>query len=186
MTRRDLPNLISVLRMLLVLPVVALLVTEHYRGALLLFGLAGLSDALDGFLAKRYGWTSRLGAVLDPLADKILLVSSYIALGWLRLLPLWLVAAVIVRDLVIVIGAAGYWVRVERLDIEPSRLSKLNTLTQIILVLAVVFHQGVVALPALSLRLLVYAVLVTTLLSGVDYVWTWGRRACRAGRERHV
>ncbi|MDE2089174.1 MAG: CDP-alcohol phosphatidyltransferase family protein, partial [Gammaproteobacteria bacterium] len=110
MTRRDLPNLISVLRMLLVLPVVALLMTEHYREALLLFGLAGLSDALDGFLAKRYGWTSRLGAVLDPLADKILLVSSYIALGWLRLLPLWLVAAVIVRDLVIVIGAAVYWI----------------------------------------------------------------------------
>src|SRR3990172_3309285 len=102
---KDIPNIISLLRMALVPPVVILLLNGYYGWALLVFVSAGLSDGLDGYLAKRFGWRSRLGAILDPLADKLLLVASYLTLGWLGQLPLWLVAVVVGRDIVIVAGA---------------------------------------------------------------------------------
>jgi len=99
-TRRDIPNLITAFRFLLVPPVVFLLLSSRFGEALVIFAIAGFSDALDGFLAKHYGWASRLGAALDPLADKLLLVSAFIALGWLELIPVWLVVIVILRDIV--------------------------------------------------------------------------------------
>jgi len=177
----DIPNIITVLRFLLVPPVVLLLLQEQFGLALLMFGIAGFSDALDGYLAKRFNWTSRLGALMDPLADKLLLVSSFITLGWLQWIPLWLVAAVILRDLVIVSGAVVYNFRIERLEAEPSMVSKLNTVTQIVLVLAVLFSQAVKPLPYLWMDVLLYSVLATTLWSGFDYVWRWSRRAWRKG-----
>ncbi|MDH3871844.1 MAG: CDP-alcohol phosphatidyltransferase family protein, partial [Gammaproteobacteria bacterium] len=128
-------------------------------------------------LAKRYHWTSRLGALMDPLADKLLLVSTFITLGWLGLIPLWLVGLVILRDLVIVTGAIVYHMRIEQLEAEPSLVSKLNTFTQIMLVLAIMFTQVFGELPALWMDMLLYSVLVTTVWSGFDYVWTWGRKA---------
>lgn len=90
MNRRDIPNIISVFRILLVLPVVWLLLQQQYTMALVLFAIAGVSDALDGFLAKHNGWESRLGTILDPLADKLLLVCSFLTLAWLGLIPFWL------------------------------------------------------------------------------------------------
>jgi cardiolipin synthase len=174
---RDIPNLITIFRFLLVPPVVWLLLNDHFGMALIIFGVAGFSDALDGYLAKRNDWGSRLGALMDPLADKLLLVSSFVTLGWLGMIPLWLVALVVLRDLVIVAGAIVFHMRVERLEADPSIVSKLNTFTQILLVLAVIFSEGVRALPAPWLDILMVSVLVTTLWSGFDYVWTWGRRA---------
>ena len=115
MKRSDIPNIITVFRFLLVPPVVLLLLNHRYGAALIVFGVAGFSDALDGFLAKRYGWSSRMGAIMDPLADKLLLVASFVTLGWLGLIPPWLVALVILRDVVIVIGAMIYhWCVVSR------------------------------------------------------------------------
>jgi len=178
---RDLPNLITVLRFFLVPPVVVLLLRERYGEALAVFAVAGLSDAADGFLAKRYGWSSRLGGLLDPLADKALLVSSFVTLAVLGLLPAWLVAVVIARDVIIVGGAATYHLRIERLNAEPRLLSKLNTAGQIALVVAVMFSEGVARLPQGAVHTLVVLVLVTTALSGMDYVWTWSRRARRRG-----
>jgi cardiolipin synthase len=177
----DIPNIITVFRFLLVPPFVLVLLQEQFGLALLLFGIAGFSDALDGYLAKRFNWTSRLGALMDPLADKLLLVSSYVTLGWLQWIPLWLVGVVILRDLVIVSGALVYNFRIERLEARPSMMSKLNTFTQIMLVLAVLFSQAVKALPYLWMDVLLYCVLVTTLWSGIDYVWRWSRRAWRRG-----
>lgn len=184
MTLRDLPNLISLARMLLVLPVVLVLATGHYGAALALFALAGASDALDGFLAKRFGWTSRVGAILDPLADKVLLVSTYLALGWLGLLPAWLVAAVIARDVVIVSGAVTYHFRIGRFETAPTALSKLNTFVQILLALLVVSAQGGAPVPPLWITGLIYLVLLTTVASGIVYVWTWGGRAWRSARGK--
>ena len=181
MKASDIPNIITLFRFLLVPPVVLLLLDERFGLALLLFGVAGFSDALDGYLAKRFNWSSRLGALLDPLADKLLLVSSFITLGWLNQIPLWLVGVVILRDLVIVSGALVYHYRIERLEAEPSMVSKLNTFTQILLVLAVMFSAAVQALPYLWMDVLLYSVLVTTLWSGIDYVWRWSRRAWRKG-----
>jgi cardiolipin synthase len=177
----DIPNIITVFRFLLVPPVVLLLLDGRFGLALLMFGVAGFSDGLDGYLAKRYHWSSRLGALMDPLADKLLLVSSFVTLGWLNQIPLWLVGVVILRDLVIVSGALVYHYRIERLEAEPSMVSKLNTFTQILLVLAVMFSAAVQALPYLWMDVLLYSVLVTTLWSGIDYVWRWSRRAWRKG-----
>lgn len=177
MNRSDIPNLITILRILLVPPIVYLMYRGDYDIALLLFLGAGLSDALDGFLAKHYGWVSRLGGLLDPIADKALLMSSYVVLAWVGLIPVWLVAVVVLRDVIIFMGAVTYHLWVETLTAEPSVISKLNTVGQILLVLAVIFSQGVTPLPGLWLDTLVYVVLATTILSGMDYVWTWGWRA---------
>jgi len=175
--RRDIPNLITFLRFLLTVPVVYLLLTREFSGALWLFALAGLSDGLDGYLAKRFHWETRLGSMLDPLADKALLVSSFLCLGWLGLLPSWLVAAVILRDLVIVGGALYYHFQVEPLEAEPRLISKLNTLVQILLVILVVCDAGPLPLPELLLQGLIWGTFATTLLSGLDYVVVWYRRA---------
>lgn len=180
MTRADIPNIISVLRIGLVLPVVAALVHEQFTLALLLYTVAGVSDALDGYIAKRFHYTSRLGSILDPLADKLLLVSTYVVLAWLDLLPVWLVAAVVARDVLILAGAVSYHLLVGEYEMEPTLISKLNTFAQIALGLAAVFSAGVYPLPPALLAGMVWAVLATTLLSGIDYVWTWGVRACRA------
>ncbi len=178
MKTSDIPNIITGFRFLLVAPLVWLLLNHQYGAALIVFAIAGFSDALDGFIAQHYGWSSRLGAMMDPLADKLLLVCSFITLGWLGLIPFWLVALVIFRDLVIVIGAMTYHWCVEYLDTAyPTLVSKLNTFTQIMLVLAVMFSLSVQPLPSLWIDVLLYSVLVTTIWSGIDYVWIWGRRA---------
>jgi cardiolipin synthase len=177
MKPRDIPNLITVFRFFLVPPVVWLLLNDRFAAALVVFGVAGASDGIDGYLAKRFNWSSHLGALLDPLADKLLLVCSFVTLGFLGLIPYWLVALVILRDLVIVAGAVSYHYFVEHLVAEPSWASKLNTVTQILLVLAVMFAHGIRELPALWIEILLYSVMVTTIWSGIGYVWTWGRRA---------
>ncbi|MGB5438850.1 MAG: CDP-alcohol phosphatidyltransferase family protein [Gammaproteobacteria bacterium] len=174
----DIPNIITLLRFLLVPPLVLLLLNHQYGAALVVFAVAGFSDALDGYLAHHYSWSSRLGAIMDPLADKLLLVSSFVTLGWLGLIPFWLVALVIFRDLVIVIGAMSYHWCVEYLDTAyPTLVSKMNTFAQIMLVLAVMFSESVQPVPAMWIEILLYSVLVTTIWSGLDYVWIWGRRA---------
>jgi len=180
---RDIPNLISVIRIFLTIPVVWLLLEHRFGWVLFLFALAGLSDGLDGFLAKRYGWQSRLGGLLDPLADKVLLVSSFLSLGWLGFLPVWLVLLVILRDLVIVTGALVYNFTIEELEASPSLISKFNTLVQILLVLAVVLDRGLLGLPQVLIETLVWLTLLSTLLSGGDYVWEWGHKAARERRR---
>ncbi|MCP3664233.1 MAG: CDP-alcohol phosphatidyltransferase family protein [Gammaproteobacteria bacterium] len=177
MKSEDIPNLISVLRIFLTLPVVYLLLMQRFDIALILFAIAGISDGLDGYLAKRNGWVSRLGGILDPLADKVLLVSSYLSLAVVGMIPVWLVILVILRDLVIVTGALVYHFRVSQLEASPSLISKLNTVLQIILVLSVVLDQGMVSLPAIYIQGMIWLVAATTLASGVGYVWVWSRRA---------
>ncbi len=176
---RDIPNLITGLRILLVAPFLWLLLEERYGAALLLFVLAGVSDALDGFLAKYYGWTSELGGLLDPIADKLLLIGAILALGWLKELPGWLVALVIGRDLLIVVGAVAYHLRVERLRAAPLMISKLNTFVQLTLVCAVIVHYGLMPLPEWLLAGGIYLTALTTVWSGAAYVWRWGHLARR-------
>ena len=176
---RHIPNLITGLRILLVGPFLWLLLEECYGSALLLFIIAGVSDALDGFLAKYFGWTSELGGLLDPLADKLLLLGAMLALGWLNELPRWLVALVVARDLIIMVGALSYHLLIERLTAAPLLISKLNTLLQLTLAFAVIFHYGMMSLPSWLLTGLIQLTALTTVWSGVAYVWQWGRRAWR-------
>lgn len=183
MRLRDLPNLISVVRIFLSLPVVWCMVKGRFDIALLLFAVAGISDGLDGFLAKRFGWESRLGGLLDPLADKVLLISAFLSLGWLGFLPISLVLLVILRDLLIVTGALVYHYSVAELDARPSWLSKLNTAVQILLVLAVVSSKGLTPAPDWVITGLIVSTYVTTFVSGVDYVWKWSHLAMEKGRR---
>jgi cardiolipin synthase len=180
LTRSDIPNAICVLRILMVVPTVLALAAGRYRLALALVFVAGFSDLLDGFLAKRYDWRSRLGGILDPLADKLLLVSLFLTLAALALVPDWLAAVVIGRDLVIVAGAVAYNVLVGPVQPEPTRVSKLNTLAQLVFVVGVIAEQAT----GWTMRSLVTAtgaaVLVTSVVSGLDYVIRWGGRAIRA------
>ena len=170
----DIPNLITGLRILLVAPFLWLLLQERYGAALLLFVIAGISDALDGFLAKHYGWTSELGGLLDPMADKLLLMGTILALGWLDELPGWLVVLVILRDLMILSGAVSYHLLIERFQAAPLMSSKLNTLMQLTLVCTIIIHDGLIPLPVWLPTSLIYFTALTTLWSGASYLWRWG------------
>ena len=177
MKKSDIPNAISFLRVLLIIPVVWYLLQQRYEIALVLFAVAGLSDALDGYLARKYDWKSHLGGWLDPLADKAMQVSVYLSLTWLQLIPLWLLAAVIVRDLLIVCGGFYYYYKVEKVNAAPSLISKLNTLMQILLVLVILVHKSLFEFPDYFINTIIYSVLATTILSGLDYILTWGIKA---------
>ncbi len=177
MRASDIPNLITVGRILLVAPVAWALMVQDFTLALILFFVAGASDAVDGFLAKRFGWESRLGALLDPLADKFLLVTCYTVLVLDGLLPMWLLVLVLMRDLLIVGGAVVYNFRIRRLEAAPTLISKLNTLLQILLVLLVIVQQAIGRGQQRWIDWLIYAVTISVIWSGLDYVITWTRRA---------
>lgn len=172
-----LPNAISLLRIVLVAPIVLLIVRGEYGWALVLFWVAGFSDGLDGYLAVRYDWSTRLGALLDPAADKLLMTALFVTLAWQGLVPVWLAAIVILRDLVIVAGALAYNYLIKPVPGEPSRISKVNTALQMLFVLFVISRAGFAWPDQITITLLGAAILVTVVISGVDYVLSWTRRA---------
>ncbi|MBE8189965.1 MAG: CDP-alcohol phosphatidyltransferase family protein [Candidatus Thioglobus sp.] len=140
----SLPNALSILRIILTVPVVMTLLNHYYSWALVLFFIAGITDALDGWIAKRFACQSRLGSILDPLADKLLLMGSFITLFIIGLLPLWLLMVIFFRDVMIVAGTVGYFFGANATKDElltPSNLSKFNTAFQIALVLFLVIVQ---------------------------------------------
>jgi cardiolipin synthase len=165
------------LRVLLVAPILYLIVDGEYVVALLLFVIAGGSDGIDGYLAVRYNWQTRFGALLDPVADKLLVSGVFITLAWQGLLPVWLAVVVILRDLVIFVGALIYHFLIEPVQGEPSRISKLNTALQLLFLLFVLSRAGFAWPQQISLTTLGAAVLVTVVISGVDYVLRWSDRA---------
>lgn len=191
MTRREtllasLPNTITVLRMAAVIPLTWLLIAQQFGAALVVAFAAGLSDAVDGFLAKRFGWQSYIGGILDPLADKLLLLSCFVVLAAQGWIPPWLLVLVLGRDLVIVVGALMFHFWFGRVEPEPSPVSKTNTFLQIALVLLVLLDRIRGFIEAEWITALVWAVTVTTVLSGIQYVWVWGRRAWLSKREEAV
>jgi cardiolipin synthase len=183
MKASDIPNLITVARILLTGPIAYTALIGNFELTVLLMFVGGVSDAVDGFLARRFRWQSRLGSILDPIADKLLIVTLFLVLGWLELIPWWLVAVVLARDLVIVAGAVAYHYLVGPYSIVPSLVSKLNTLLQIMLILAAVISQVEPQLTGDMLDILIYAVLGSSILSGIDYVLIWGVRALRNDRK---
>jgi cardiolipin synthase len=175
-----LPNLITLIRLALIWPVAVGLASGQYRMALACFIVAGLSDGLDGFLAKRYGWTSELGKVLDPSADKLLLMTVFIECAWLGLTPWWLAVAAVSRDLIIGGGAILFRTLVGPLHGRPTLISKANTGAQLLYLLSVMSHAAWKIPPRSLLDALAVLTLVTTVLSGADYVITFTRRALAA------
>ncbi len=170
------PNALTLLRIGLVPCLAWLLWQRAFAEALALAAFMGFTDALDGYLAKHHGWQSRTGALLDPLADKLMLVVSYVVLGLMGLVPMALVVLVVLRDLVIVGGAMAYRVLIGPVEMQPTIISKTNTAMQISFVLLVVLDQLTPLHPGLILAALWLTVLTTT-WSGVDYVVRWSRKA---------
>ncbi|MES2998833.1 MAG: CDP-alcohol phosphatidyltransferase family protein [Pseudomonadota bacterium] len=174
---RHLPNLITCIRFILIGPILLALLKKYYPLAFYLFLVAGLTDGLDGLLARLFGWITPLGALLDPLADKLLLMGSFIVLAYLQQIPFWLAVFVIGRDIWIMGGALVYRYWVGPLDYKPVWISKLNTFFQLILVTLLITKLAFFALPDLVIRWVIEAVFVTTLLSFVQYTWVWTRQA---------
>lgn len=174
------PNALTFLRVILIVPFAVFLWHGNYWPALIVFMVAAVSDAFDGFLARRFNWRSRLGAIADPLADKALLITAYLMLTLTGVFPVWLFALVLGRDLLIVIGGLAYHYGVGRFEMQPSLLGKLNTLVQILVVLAVIVMLSECPGQGWIKETGILLVAASTVASGIHYVVVWSTRAWRA------
>ena len=163
-----LANWLTVLRILLIPVFVSLLVYRKPGPALFVFVAAALTDLLDGYVARRHGLQSRLGAFLDPMADKLLLVSSFVTLTWLKALPFWIAAVVISRDLILMVGALVIHMAGGRIYPRPTRAGKIATFFQILTVLTGLATRFVQVGPALTAVMWLAAAF--TIVSGLQYI----------------
>ena len=172
----QIPNFLTLSRIVSAPILVVLLENRNYKLALILFVVAGITDGLDGWIAKRFNFTSQLGATLDPLADKIIIVSAYIMLVLLGKLPFWLVTLVIFRDLLIVGGVLILTILDGDVPMKPTKTSKINTALQIILVIAVLIENSNLFSIVHISNILIYTVAIMTIASGAQYIWVWAIR----------
>lgn len=178
-----LPNSLTFTRLLLAVPLGMFILSHEFLWALGVGCVAGVTDALDGFLARRLNALSRFGAALDPIADKVLITVSFLTFAQVGLIPWYLAIAVIVRDLVIVTGAACYHWLIGPFEFAASNLSKANMLIQISFCLLVLLVQVIPAIPAASITLGTVAVLFIAGASGFDYVLSWTIKAMDSRRK---
>jgi len=171
------------MRLLLVVPVAVAILSNEFMLTLILFAIASVSDGVDGYLARRFDWTSRFGAILDPIADKLMLIVSFFLLTYIGIFPMWLAAVVIGRDLIIVAGAVAYHILFGQYDFMPSRTGKLSTLLQFLLVLSALVGLAIFQVQPWVLEAGVWLVFAVSSLSGLDYCYTWGRKAIEANRR---
>ncbi len=167
------PNLLTLARIAMVPWLIVLLQRQEYMLSFLVFVVAGISDALDGFIAKRFNAFTQLGAILDPLADKALLVSAYVMLSLLEVIPFWLMIVVVFRDIVIIGGYLIMFLLYGPIKMEPLRSSKLNTVSQIVFIGVALLAAAFTLDIAWFVTLLAYLVLVTSVWSGTAYVIIW-------------
>ncbi|MDX1540974.1 MAG: CDP-alcohol phosphatidyltransferase family protein [Geminicoccaceae bacterium] len=177
----NLANTVTLGRLITVVPVVWLIATERLQAAFWLFVAAGVSDAIDGFIAKNFNSRTELGTWLDPLADKILLNGIYLAMAVVGWLPAWLAVMVIGRDVLIITGVVLIQRRDPLFRAEPLMIGKLNTFAQIVLAAVALAHAGGLVDLASMIPLLIGAAALTTIGSGAGYA-AQGLRACL--RER--
>jgi len=184
----QLPNVITSIRLLLLVPLSFYLSFEEYRIALVIFFIAGVSDALDGFLAKQFNWVSRFGSILDPIADKALLVLTMALLTFNQKISLTLFVLVALRDIYIVCGAYIYYRQIGPFDMQPSAISKLNTFVQILMVSGILVSLGYQTLPQIALQVFSVSVYITVVASTIHYTFVWGKKykeALRAQQSNH-
>jgi cardiolipin synthase len=177
----SLPNFISISRLLLVPVVVYMIVTGSFFVAFWLFVLAGISDAVDGFIAKKFHSETELGAYLDPLADKALLVSIYVSLGVLAEMPVWLVFLVVSRDVFIICAVLLSWMLSRPVAMAPLMISKANTTSQIVLAAVILGDLGFALSMEKVRTALVFVVAGLTVLSALAYLVDWIRHMSKAG-----
>jgi cardiolipin synthase (CMP-forming) len=171
----SIPNLITLARILMVPVIVWAIASNQMQIAFSLFLIAGLSDLVDGFLAKRFGMATELGAYLDPLADKAMIVSIYVALGIVEEIPRWLVILVVSRDIMIVAAVILSWLVDKPLKLKPLMVSKLNTVAQVLLALLVLATLSLKIEAGFAIQVLTVIVAILTLLSVAFYVAAWVR-----------
>ncbi|MEM7001410.1 MAG: CDP-alcohol phosphatidyltransferase family protein [Pseudomonadota bacterium] len=186
---RQIPNAITLMRIMLIVPIGALLWQDRHLAAFGLMLVGGVSDALDGFLARRFNWQSAFGAALDPLADKLLVATVFVIFTLQGHIPLWVAIIVLGRDFVIVAGAGVYKLLYEEIEIAPTFLSKANTAMQLILLLGLMASFLPLGVISEMCRAMVnpygfYILAVLGVSSGLDYMFTWGTKAYRAGKQR--
>ena len=177
---RHLPNLICLVRILLIWPTIDALVSGHYWTALVLVAVCAVSDGLDGWLATRLNWQSHLGRILDPLADKLLLVALFLTATWMNLLPWWLTAVAVARDVLIGSGAVVYRFTFGPLHGRPTLVSKINTGFQLAVALAAILGAASGLPTPEMVTALACVTLLTTVVSGAGYVAEFTRRALAA------
>ena len=171
--RHQIPNLLTLARIAAVPVLILFLYEGRYGAALAVFVLAGIIDGLDGWIAKRFKCVTRLGSILDPLADKILIVSTYVMLVLAGDLPFWLILLIGFRDLGIIAGVLVLNTLNGHVQMQPSLLSKVNTFLQISLVILVMVERiGFIALEPVA-EILLWFVAVTTVASAIHYVYFW-------------
>lgn len=183
---RYLPNFVTVLRILLVAPICLAFIDQDYRLAFYLFVIAGISDGIDGLLARNFNWSTRLGSILDPLADKLLLVVNFVTLAWFGYMPWDLVIVIILRDIWILTGALVYHYQFGRYTITPSWPSKINTFLQITVVSIILFDLGIIQLPEPLLFLAMWLTFCSCVISWIDYTWVWGQRAWQQTQQKRL
>ena len=184
MNPRHLPNAITALRLVMAPLLLWLLWSRQFPLALGVALVAGASDLADGFIAKRFGWQSRLGSLLDPIADKLMLCLAMLGLWLVAMLPAWLVGLVLVRDLVIVAGALAWWRVGGPFDGKPTWLGKFTTLSQVGLVLLCLVELAGWLVPLQARKEAIITVALLTFASGIDYVVRYGVQAWQANRNR--
>jgi cardiolipin synthase (CMP-forming) len=169
----NIPNALTLARIILVPLIVWLIITHEMAVAFVLFLLAGLSDAADGYLAKRFGWHTELGAYLDPIADKVLLVSIYLTLGFTKHLPVWLVIAVVSRDILIIGAFILSWMLSRPVTVYPLLVSKANTVAQLVLASLVLAELGLGLALEPFVAVCIWITGALTILSAIVYFWVW-------------
>ena len=170
-------NSLTILRITLVPVIIFFLGQNSYATATWIFLVAGVTDALDGFIARRFGQVTQLGSILDPVADKALIISTVIVLACKGLLPWWLATAVIVRDIIILGGAGAWYRKTGHLDMDPSWPSKINTFFQIVVIYLVLGNGAGLIRIVPWISVIFHLAVVTTIVSGIHYIIIWGRRA---------
>jgi len=181
---RHIPNILTSLRVLLVFPLIVALIYGQFGWALVCFATAGLTDILDGFLARHFNWESHFGAFLDPMADKLLLVSSFLMLTCLQVLPIWVFILITARDIYISVGALAYLWVLGKFRVTPHWTGKINAFTQTLLILSILVHLSLGWLTNTVILILIYSAAIVCFASIVQYTWIWGRRAQLALREQ--
>ena len=189
LSARQIPNIITLVRIVLVFPTTWLLWEARYVEGLILMSVAGASDALDGWLARRFQWGSRFGAAMDPVADKLLVAAMFIVFTWQGHIDLWLTVIVLTRDVLILAGAGTYRLLFEPIEFAPTFISKANTALQIVTVLLMLlslcdFQEISVFAGNLADPYCFYILAVLGVSSGLDYAMTWIQRAWRHGQHR--
>jgi cardiolipin synthase len=164
------PNIVTLLRMLLLAPFLFTLLDLQYKLAFYIFVIAGLSDGVDGWLARRFHWETKLGAMLDPLSDKLFVAASYITMGYLDKIPWWLVSIVLIRDVIIITGVACWEWLIGPLDFNPTFFSKTNTVLQGIVIFVALFQMAYMPVPVWFFNSLLGLITLTTCASLIDYI----------------